>query len=681
MRRLLPLTTAACLAIFGFLPVADWIPGGRHAPRYGALLDGWVSGSAIVLGAAVVLTILSRRLPVLWRAGAWTGLAERWRRAPVKVTLAVAPCATVLYGVIALVIFDGRPLLIDELVQGLQARILAGGSLSLPTHAEPAFFSLTNVVDGGGKYFGQFPPGWSVVLAVGELVHAPWLMGPLAGGLMVLAWGWWLRVAEPEPGVAMGALLLGAFSPFLAFMAGSQMNHVAALAALLAGLAATAEALGSATPRTRLGFVAGLLFGVAATIRPVDALCFALPAGSWFLARALRERPRWADALAALVGVSLPIALLFAFNAATTGDALTFGYVALWGTNHSLGFHRSPWGVMHTPGMGTQLLNLYALRLQTNLFETPLPSLVPAVLALALVPRLSVHERLLLACSALLAVAYWAYFHDGYYLGARFFIPMAPLLLWWTARLPGIVRSFTGAGSLPERGVVYAYASAALLGATLILPLRVTDYAGGLVTMRWGAARAEREAGVSHALVFVRESWGSQVIARLWRLGVTRGESEVLYKQLDLCQLDSTLTVLEPTSARGPAVVAALRAIVTDTAGLVPMPDSPDQSGRMRAGATYGPACQARLAEDRAGFTLLGPQLFPRRDVVYARDLHGRDTLLLAEHPGRSVWLLVPASGEEGAMPEFHRASRDSILAAARRERAERAPVSFSAAR
>ena len=677
MRRLVPIATAACLALFGFFPVADWIPGGRHAPRYGAMLDGWMSGGAIVIGVGVVLAILSRRFPVLWRDGSWGRIAARWTAAPKALTWAVAAGATLTYAIVADVVFDRHPLLIDELVQALQGRIFAGGALTLPTNAEPAFFSLTNVVDASGRYFGQFPPGWSVALAVGELVHAPWLMGPLAGGLLVLAWSWWLRVAEPEPGVAFGALLLGAFCPFIVFMAGSQMNHVAALAAIMAGLAATARAMGSATPRPWLALAAGAGFGVAATIRPVDALCFAIPAGVWFLTRAIREPRRWSDAVVALLGVSMPVAALLAFNAATTGAPLTFGYVALWGPNHSLGFHESPWGVMHTPGMGLQLLNLYALRLQTNLFETPLPSLLPAIIALGLAPRLGVHDRLLLAGCVLLAAAYWAYFHDGYYLGARFFIPMAPLLVWWTARLPGLVRARTGAHGLAERGVVYGYGCAALMGATLLLPLRLRDYASGLVTMRWDAAHAEQAAGATHALVFVKESWGSQVIARLWRLGVTRGESEVLYKQVDLCQLDSTLTSLESTSARGPAVVAAVRAIATDTSLLLQMPDSPDKSGRMRLGAMYGPACQARLADDRAGTTLLGPLLFPRRDMIYARDLHGRDTLLLAEHQQRETWVLVPASSEEGALPVLRRAPRDSIIAAARREAVERAAGAF----
>jgi hypothetical protein len=53
--------------------------------------------------------------------------------------------------------------------------------------------------------------------------------------------------------------------------------------------------------------------------------------------------------------------------------------------------------------------------------------------------------------------------------------------------------------------------------------------------------------------------------------------------------------------------------------------------------------------------------------TLYARDLHERDTLLLAEHPDREVWLLRPADSTSGAVPRFERVDRDSIIAAARR--------------
>jgi hypothetical protein len=54
---------------------------------------------------------------------------------------------------------------------------------------------------------------------------------------------------------------------------------------------------------------------------------------------------------------------------------------------------------------------------------------------------------------------------------------------------------------------------------------------------------------------------------------------------------------------------------------------------------------------------------------VYARDLHERDTLILAAYPDREVWLLRPADSASGSVPQFERVSRDSIFQAARTSR------------
>ena len=218
------------------------------------------------------------------------------------------------------------------------------------------------------------------------------------------------------------------------------------------------------------------------------------------------------------------------------------------------------------------------------------------------------------------------------------------------------------------RVTVYGFGVAALVGVSAILPLRVKDYGSGLVTMRWDGARAARAAGVRDALVFVRESWGSQVMSRLWARGVSRGNAEVLYKRIDLCALDSAIASLEGAHVTGVAALAALQPMMRDSASLVPMPDTPDHSGRRLPRAAYSARCLQRLAEDRAGFTLVGPLLAARDGNVYARDLHGRDTVLMAEYPARDVWLLKPLTMGEGAAPVFFRVSRDSVVAAARAE-------------
>ncbi|MGH7562795.1 MAG: hypothetical protein ACRENB_17470, partial [Gemmatimonadales bacterium] len=86
---------------------------------------------------------------------------------------------------------------------------------------------------------------------------------------------------------------------------------------------------------------------------------------------------------------------------------------------------------------------------------------------------------------------------------------------------------------------------------------------------------------------------------------------------------------------------------------------------RLLPGSVYTEECLARLAEDQRGFTLFPPLLLSRReDLVYARDLGARDSLLLDAHPGRAVYLLRPPSQAVGAAPRFEALRRDSLLSA-----------------
>src|SRR3954471_3673645 len=152
------------------------------------------------------------------------------------------------------------------------------------------------------------------------------------------------------------------------------------------------------------------------------------------IGHALSDRRMIVTLLTSHVGVAISVGLMLWFNARTTGAPMLFGYEALWGKGHELGFHAAPWGVAHTPARGLELVSLYFLRLQTYLFETPTPSLVAAIVALLLVPALRRLDGVLLAGSAMLVALYFAYWHDGFYLGPRFYICLLPALALWSAR-------------------------------------------------------------------------------------------------------------------------------------------------------------------------------------------------------------------------------------------------------
>ena len=653
----------AIVAVLGFVPIVNWIPGGLSADWYPGVFREWLSGTAIVLGLGVVLALASRVVAPLWpeRAGRWL---DRLAGSPLT-CLAIALLAGAIYAVMARLLYNGKPLLIDEIIQAYQGRILATGHLWKPVPLHPEFTSSMHLIDTGGKVYGQFPAGGPAMLALGTLAGAEWLTGPVFGVISVVLFSVFARRLDPRPRVVLGAVILFALAPFTVFMSGSYMNHVTGLTWTLLGMVGLAAATSETGGRFRDGLLTGIGFGVSATIRPVDALAFALPAGCWLLWRAVKDK-RVAALLGAGLGIAIPAALLLWSNDRTTGGPFLLGYTVMWGSAHDLGFHATPWGDVHTPARGLELLNLYFIRLQSYLYEMPLPSLVPAGLALVLTKRLSALDRYLLVSAGLLCAAYFAYWHDGFYLGPRFLYPLLPLVSVWTARALPALRAAVGPG-LVYRAAVYGATAAVVLGVTTGATVRAAEYRAGMQSPRWDADRAAREAGVRNSLIFVRESWGAEVMARLWAVGVSRSDAEEFYRRIDTCSLDERLQELERAGLRGPSAVATLRPLLADSDRVSKTTLSPDPTERVLAGRRYSPRCTERIKEDWRGFTLFSPLLLAGRDGnLFVRDLHGRDTLMLAEYPDRPLYLLRRSSYRLSSPFVFERMDPDSLRQNAR---------------
>lgn len=659
---------AVTLVILGFIPYAAFLKVGLVIPDLGSQLKDWGTGSLLTLGVGIVAGLAARRGHL---SPLQVSRTLPWR--PATRIVLVALCSFIGYALIATFVFSRRPLLIDELVQLWQAQRYAEGHLALPAPLHREFFSFMHLVDTGDRVYAQFPPGGPFMLWLGVLAGAPWLVGPACGALCVWLFGQIARAAEPAASDAwvLGATVLFAVTPFAVFMFGSHMNHVTALLWILVAVVALTRLVDSPRP-TALGpaFVLGLGLGAAATIRPLDALAFALPAAVWLVARAGRSPKHWIENVVAGVGVALPFAAMMYVNLQTTGHPLLFGYEVLWGAAHGLGFHAAPWGMPHTPLRGFALAALYQWRLQTYLFETPFPSLVLPVLALFLARRVSAIDRYLLTSGALLVFLYFLYWHDGLFLGPRFVVALIPVLVLWTARLPRLLLARLHAAHL-RVAVSWALGFAVVGALVFNLPVRVATYRGGFATVREDYARAAEQAGVRDALVFVRESWGAQLIGRLWGLGVSRPLTESAYRHVDTCNLELEISTLERSGVRGSAAQARIAQLIAqDSAFVLGSTLTPDLTERIRPDLQYAPVCLERIAEDRAGFLHYVPlQLVTTGGNIYARDLHERDSLLLAQYPERRVYLLRRAGTRVDDRLEYLPLNRDSLVSAWRASR------------
>jgi hypothetical protein len=570
----------------------------------------------------------------------------------------LALAAIAAYCVIARVVFDGRPLLIDEIVQVLQARMYASGHISIPTDPAPEFFSILHVVDTGSRTYSQFPPGWSVMLVPGVWLGATWLIGPLCGGVAAWAFATLARQAFPRVKPWLGSLFTLVFvaSPFAAFQFASHMSHGPLLMWVLLALVWTfgswdADAAGASRRATVRAVLAGLATGCAFAVRPLDAVAFGVATAAWWTVEVLRGRSRWTTLAWAALGLAVPVAAVMAVNAATTGAPLAFGYTALWGAAHGLGFHVAPWGDAHTPARGLEIVAGYVARLNTYLFELPFPSLLPIVVALVFSRRFSRVERVLWTGVGIHGMLYFAYWHDGFFLGPRFIVPWIPSLVLAVGRFAndGAWRAWPPRARHLASGAAVA---GVVMAATISIPFRAAQYRAGLTSMRTDYGSEARRAGVERALVFVRESWGAQLIARMWALGISRPAAARIYGSVDACALEHHITDLEAQPLiRGATAEDALRPLLADSLRVVSSTVSPDTTERMRPGTAYDARCTAQVEADREGYALLPPILLDNSSGnVYARDLQARDTLVMKRYPERTVYRLR-RDGVDGNAP------------------------------
>jgi hypothetical protein len=651
----------AALAVLALtaLPVAEWVglPRRELRPPWRATVEFWLWGTALVAGLGAVLHVLLNRTRFAdGAAGLWQAVG-RWPESAWRIGLVLWIAG---WGVAAAhLVFSGNPGLVDSIVQLFQAKVFASGRLWAPAPAHAEFFLTQHMIVADGKFFSQFPPGHPAVVALALRMGLPvWAVSPgLAAGAAALAVAGLRRALDTRTARLVGALL--ALSPFLLFMAGEQMSHVTALFFLC--LAFYALVRGRA-PRASAAWFAlcGVALGLAFATRPLDAVAWAVPFGAVLL---VERRGR---ALAAAVAGGLPVAaLVFAYNAATTGDPFLFGYVYLWGKSHALGFHTDPWGDPYGPVQALAFLNLDLRRLSLYAFEWPVPLAVPIAAALWRWPRGLDRAALALAgAGAAVVVANGFYWHHGLYLGPRMLYTAIPGTLLVTAL--GLRALDESAGRW--RGAVrWVWVGCVVTAATQTVPARAETRIEGHFSMKLHPDRQAREAGITNAVIFVPESWASGMLARLWAWGVPRDEVEQSYRRVDSCELDEVLREADRRHAAGgdSATVrgwlrAELAARRARYAGYeIPMADTlPDRTLRLDPRRPLTPRCRQLLAQDLEGFSLYTPFLPLNAptldgDLVFARDLRERDTLLIRRYPGRAYYLYTPGTAAPNVTPRF----------------------------
>lgn len=196
----------------------------------------------------------------------------------------------------------------------------------------------------------------------------------------------------------------------------------------------------------------------------------------------------------------------------------------------------------------------------------------------------------------------------------------------------------------------------------------------------WGAARrlhdsrrvlkvdlagTVRAANLHHAVVFLREPFGSRLLHRLWALGMPRSDAAQLLAKSDACSLLAAVRAAESDSSMSradkPGAIARAAARF-EPAG--PPVRTADPTLHISSNESLTPPCQAEFDGDaRYGGASFGSALALEPisadgridgDVIYVVDLGERNELLRARF-GDRTWYRLPVVrvGDRTPRPEI----------------------------
>jgi len=331
---------------------------------------------------------------------------QRWR-----FNLLLFALAAGIYALIAGLVFKGIPRLDDGIASLFQARLFARLAITLPLPSDARFVEVFGVLGqkaGLGHWCGMYPPGWPLLLTPGVWLRIPWLVNPLLGGLLIVTVHELGRNFFDERTGRLAALI-AIPSPLIAVLSGLHLSHIPT--ALACALCLLSLRKLWATQRWVWGGAAGLLWGIGFLCRPLDAAVLGALFALGFLFRPRRFLTCKGGIIAGLAMAILAMGLLFGFQKATTGDAMTPGHEIGMGGGGQFGFVKLDGIRIHTPAMGLENSIDRLGVINENLLGWPVSALVLVLLPFILGRAKREDLLLLLPMLALLLTyaCYWYY--------------------------------------------------------------------------------------------------------------------------------------------------------------------------------------------------------------------------------------------------------------------------------
>jgi hypothetical protein len=342
-------------------------------------------------------------------------------------------------------VFERVPHVNDEIAYLFQAKLFQSGRLYAPSPCGREFFDFPHIIN-NGKWYSIYPPGFPLLLVLGLAFRTPWLINPILAALTIVLF-FLLGTEIYSRSVGLLAALLAAISPWFLLMSSTMMSHTSSLFFNSLFLLFLFRSLRK--PSLSQGLAAGISWGMAFLIRPLNTLFFSLVFFIFFAVRLLRSPRNKArrNALALLAGAMAFFGLLLLYNSLTTGGPFRMGHLVRYGPSYSVIFGRAATlDSDFTPLAGAIQMADNLRALNSDLFGWPVSSFL-AMLPLLWLSRLNPKDRnrdLLLLCGIGCLVVAFSFFWGAFvFIGARMLFEALPLFLLLSARgiteIPGLV--------------------------------------------------------------------------------------------------------------------------------------------------------------------------------------------------------------------------------------------------
>ena len=225
-----------------------------------------------------------------------------------------------LAALLSFFVYQRHPHVPDEVAYLYHARFLAEGKLTTAAPPVPAAFETYLMQVDGEVWYPSPPVGWPVVLSLGVLVKAPWLVNPALAAVHLQLASVWLRGSKSRR-TARISILRRAASPWYLFVGMSFLTHMFTLTCAL--VAALGVAWARRTDRSAWAWLGGLALGAMALVRPLEAVAAAAFLGLWAIGIG-GTRLKIRSVVGLVVGAMIVGSVTLAYNQVITGDPTTF---------------------------------------------------------------------------------------------------------------------------------------------------------------------------------------------------------------------------------------------------------------------------------------------------------------------------------------------------------------------